>query len=109
MPWILLPALFLLAPPLGGGPAVAAAQSVQRACLSPSETLDAIADRALVEPRRMLRAAADKARAEAVGARLCRWEDAFVYEFTLLRQDGRILFVYVDASSGKVVDSPQGH
>lgn len=107
MPRSFSPALILTMVLLAGGSVEAVAQPAQRPCLSPAETLDAISGMSLQEPRRTLRDAADNARAEAVGARLCRWDDAFIYEITLLRQDGRILFVYVDASSGKVVGSPQ--
>lgn len=85
--------------------AVEAAQPGKRLCLSPAETLEAVASGPLAEPRRTLREAAESARAEALGARLCRWDDDLVYEITLLRQDGRVLFVYVDASSGKAVGS----
>ena len=101
-----LPALVLAAALLQGGADVAAAQPAKRLCLSQAEAAEAVSDGALIEPRRMLRRAAAQAKAEALGAKLCRWDETLIYEFTLLRQDGRVLFVYVDASSGKVVDSP---
>ena len=95
----------LAAASLFAGSPVQAAQPAKRLCLSPAETLEAVGAGSLVEPRRTLREAAENARAEALGARLCRWDDDLVYEITLLRQDGRVLFVYVDASSGKAVGS----
>lgn len=87
---------------------VVAAQSPphKRQCLSPTETLSVIAENSLARPRDTLSKAAREAGAEPLGARLCRWDEEFVYEITLLRSDGRVLRVFVDAASGKVVGSP---
>ncbi|MBK9083538.1 MAG: PepSY domain-containing protein [Rhizobiales bacterium] len=82
------------------------AQPTRRQCLTPGETLDVIAANRLAGARETLGKAAGAARAEPLGARLCRWDDEFVYEITLLRSDGRVLRVFVDAASGKVVGSP---
>jgi uncharacterized membrane protein YkoI len=60
----------------------------------------------LVRPSEALAQAAVQASAEAVGARLCRWDESFIYEITLLRSDGRVLRVFMDASSGRPVDGP---
>lgn len=84
----------------------ASAQPMRRQCLSPAETLTVIAENRLAQPRDTLGKAAREARAEPLGARLCRWDEDFVYEITLLRADGRVLRVFVDAASGKVVASP---
>ncbi|MBL8590638.1 MAG: PepSY domain-containing protein [Methylobacteriaceae bacterium] len=78
----------------------------RRQCLSATETLDVIAANRLAGPSETLGKAAGAARAEPLGARLCRWNEDFVYEITLLRADGRVLRVFVDAASGKVVGSP---
>ncbi len=86
--------------------APSAAQPHKRECLSQRETLDVIAAHNLARPRETLREAAGSARAEPLGAKLCRWDEDFVYEITLLRQDGKVLRVFVDAASGKVVGSP---
>lgn len=86
---------------LSGTGEAAWAQGTARQCLSPGETLTTIGERRLVRPSEALASAAVRASAEAVGARLCRWADAFVYEITLLRSDGRVLRVFVDAASGK--------
>ena len=71
-----------------------------RACLSASETRAAIARHRLVEPLGALRAAARKAQAEPLRSRLCRRNGRFVYEMALLRRDGRVVRVFLDAASG---------
>jgi len=76
-----------------------AAQSI-RACLTPSETRAAIARHRLVEPLGALRSAARKAQAEPLRSRLCRRNGRFVYEMALLRRDGRVVRVFLDAASG---------
>ena len=40
-------------------------------------------------------------RAEALSTRLCRKGELLLYEIDLLRRDGRVLKVFVDAVSGK--------
>ncbi|MDB5510261.1 MAG: hypothetical protein JWL93_2730 [Hyphomicrobiales bacterium] len=72
----------------------------RRVCLNPAETREALASRKLREPMNLLRDAARQAKAEPLVTRLCRWGDRLVYEMSLLRRDGRVLRVYVDAASG---------
>ena len=38
---------------------------------------------------------------EALGARLCRHEESFIYEISLLQPDGRIVKILFDANTGK--------
>jgi hypothetical protein len=41
---------------------------------------------------------------EPLRARLCRWkQDEFVYEVTVLRRDGRVVFLYMNAQTGQNV------
>jgi hypothetical protein len=77
----------------------------RRACLSASETRESVSVHQLREPMALLREAAIQARAEPLGARLCRWSDQFVYEMSLLRRDGRVVRVFVDAASGARVNA----
>jgi uncharacterized membrane protein YkoI len=77
----------------------------QRVCLGPAEAREAIAAHRLTEPFPAMRNAASQMRAEAVGERLCRWNEEYVYEITLLRRDGRVIRLFVDAASGKPVGS----
>ena len=71
-----------------------------RACLSPVETRESVAANQLREPLTLLREAARETRAEPLNSRLCRWNEQYVYEMSLLRRDGRVLRVFVDAASG---------
>jgi hypothetical protein len=80
-----------------------------RSCLIPSEAREAIALHRLSEPFEAMRNAATQMRAEAVGERLCRWNDQFIYEITLLRRDGRVIHLYIDAASGKAVGASNDH
>jgi uncharacterized membrane protein YkoI len=77
----------------------------QRICYSTAETRDKIVSLGLFEPFHLMRNAATKMQAEAIGARLCRWSEDLVYEISLLRHDGRVLHISVDAKTGKVVGS----
>lgn len=75
----------------------------QRICYSTAETRDKILSLGLFEPFRLMRNAATKMEAEAIGARLCRSSDDLVYEISLLRHDGRVLHISIDAKTGKIV------
>ncbi len=71
-----------------------------RACLSPNETRDSVSAHQLREPMVLLRDAARETRAEPLNTRLCLWDQTYVYEMSLLRRDGRVLRIFVDAASG---------
>jgi uncharacterized membrane protein YkoI len=85
-------------------PAAAQGQGQGRACLSAAETRESVSAHQLREPMTLLRDAAAQTRAEPLGARLCRWNEQFVYEMSLLRRDGRVVRVFVDAASGSRVN-----
>ena len=80
-----------------------------RVCFSPSETREKITSRRLSEPFRLLRGAAGATEGEALWAKLCRWNEDFVYEIALLRHDGRIVHVYLNAVSGQAVTAFGAH
>lgn len=82
----------------------AAAQPQRRVCLNPAQTLEAIAEHRLVRPGDALSTAAFVSKAEALSAKLCRWDDGYKYEITLLRRDGKIIRAHVDAASGAPVE-----
>lgn len=76
----------------------------RRQCLSAVETRQTIAAHRLTEPFRALRAGG--AQGEALRAKLCRWkQDQFVYEVFVLRHDGRIVRLYMNAQNGQAVGS----
>jgi hypothetical protein len=77
-----------------------------RTCLSPSETRETITQRKLVDPLVSMRNAT-RGGAEPLRTRLCRWGDKFVYEMALLRRDGKVVRVFVDASDGSTVNPPR--
>jgi hypothetical protein len=97
----------LEASPLAASPdeaapaAPVAAAAPERVCLSAAETRAAVARHGLVDPLAALRAAARKAQADPLRSRLCRVGAGFVYEMALLRRDGKVLRVNVDAATGQ--------
>jgi uncharacterized membrane protein YkoI len=78
-------------------------QSAKRSCLSAGETREVVAARKLTAPVAALRTAGSHAHGETLTIRLCRISDDLVYEVTVLRRDGRVVKVVVDATTGKIV------
>ena len=99
MQFLLVLAMMQMSAPV----ALAAGGKVARTCLSPAETRAAIQERKLIDPFPMLRNAARSGGAEPLRSRLCRWDDKYVYEMALLRRDGKVVRIYVDAVDGKPV------
>jgi uncharacterized membrane protein YkoI len=85
--------------------AACAEQERQRICFSAQETREKILQHKLNEPFRVMKATAGQMQAEAIGAKLCRWKEELVYEISLLRHDGHVLHVFVNAADGKTVGS----
>ena len=81
-----------------------AAQIVPLQCLSTDETREEIASARLVQPLVAMRRAAGDLHAEAVDGRLCRWNNELIYEISLLRRDGHIVRVLINAANGKAVE-----
>lgn len=101
---LILPAI---AATLGRAPAQeVAAPAVERSparlnCFSTAQTRAEIEARRLVDPLSCMRDSALREQGEPLGARLCRHGEVFVYEINLLRPDGRIVKLMVDAKSGR--------
>jgi len=73
-----------------------------RECYNQAEAREKIALHRLTDPMRALRVG--RLQGEALRARLCRWTpDEFVYEVFVLRRDGRIVHVYMNAQNGEAV------
>jgi hypothetical protein len=70
-------------------------------CFSVAQTRQKIAQHRLAEPFPLMRAESSANQADALSTRLCRIGDLFLYEINLLRRDGRVIRVFVDAASGK--------
>lgn len=79
-----------------------------RSCYSTAETREKIAADGLSEPFQTMRNVAVQTQAEAIGAKLCSRSDELVYEISLLRLDGRVIRMFVDAKTGRTVGSGGG-
>jgi uncharacterized membrane protein YkoI len=86
-----------------GGAKAQPAQEME--CYSTAETREKIAAQGLSEPFRSMQKAAARFEAQALAAKLCRRDDNFVYEISLLRRDGRIVRSQFDAKTGKIIES----
>ncbi|PPD44487.1 MAG: hypothetical protein CTY15_07190 [Methylocystis sp.] len=70
-------------------------------CFSTAATREKIEAHRLTDPFACMRAAARELSGEALGARLCRIEELFIYEISVLRPDGRIVKLLFDAATGQ--------
>jgi hypothetical protein len=75
----------------------------ERVCFSAAETRNKIVAHKLTEPFQLLMREADQWQAEAISAKLCRWKEELVYEMNLLRHDGRVIHVFVNAVNGEKI------
>ena len=90
----------------GHGPARAGEPSPESGyCLHPGEARSAIAQFRLLDSSEALVKAASRMQADALAGKLCRWSEQFVYEITLLRRDGRVIHISIDAITGKTLGS----
>ena len=70
-------------------------------CFSTAQTRDHMLAQKLIEPFAAMRAASGVEPGDPIGVRLCRTHDDFMYEINLLRRDGRVMKIFIDAVSGK--------
>jgi uncharacterized membrane protein YkoI len=89
---------------LGWGAARAEPQP-DRVCFSTAESREKIHAQGLLEPFQLMRAAASRLHAEALGVKLCRWHEILVYELSMLRHDGRVIYVFINAQNGQPAGS----
>jgi uncharacterized membrane protein YkoI len=94
---------------LGSSAAARTEPEPNRICFSTAETREKIHAHGLFEPFRAMRSAANRSQAEAIGVKLCRWSEELVYEMSLLRRDGRVIHVFVNAKTGLVLGSKNEH
>jgi hypothetical protein len=80
-----------------------------RLCYSPAETRERVAGLKLREPFALMRKAATLTHADPLAGKLCRWNDLDIYEISLLRSDGRVIHVYMNAATGAVVGALNTH
>jgi uncharacterized membrane protein YkoI len=74
-------------------------------CFSAAQTRENISAHKLAEPFRLMKSAAARFQAEAIGVKLCRWKEGFVYEISLLRHDGRVIHAFTNAATGQIFGS----
>lgn len=99
---MILLASFLSAAMLGPPLPVLRAAAVPVACLSSEEIHGAITAHEAIPPMQAHRHARDAAPGEILRIRLCREEGILLYQVTVLKRDGHVARVTIDASSGKV-------
>ena len=85
-----------------------AAEQRRPACLSQGDTRDVLAGGKTVPPFQAVAAALRGGPGESVGIRLCRVNSAMVYDIAVLRFDGRLVHVLVDAGTGVPMPPREG-
>jgi uncharacterized membrane protein YkoI len=76
-----------------------------RQCLNAADAREVLARNKFTDPAAALRSAAAVAHADPLRSRLCRWNDDYVYEITLLRRDGKVMNVFIKAEDGSLVNA----
>lgn len=86
------------------GPAlpVARIDSVQNGCLTAEEMHGAVNANEAVAPALAHRHAREAAQGDILRMRLCREDGVLMYQITVLKRDGRVSRVTIEAVSGKV-------
>ena len=70
-------------------------------CYTIAQTREKIAQHGLADPIPLLRRAGAENQGEALAAQLCRNGEVFIYDITVMRRDGRIERVPINAANGK--------
>lgn len=93
------------------GPVLAANSepAPERSCFTTAETREKILAHGLSEPFHVMHGAATRLQAQVIGVKLCRWREDLVYELSLLRHDGHIIHISVDAKTGQPIGSKTRH
>ena len=79
----------------------------KRVCFSAAESREKVSSHRLIEPFKALKTARSQARADPLSSRLCRWNEEYVYEITLLKRSGKIVHIFMNAADGKLMN-PKG-
>jgi len=102
----MLRAFFIATALVAAFAAPANAQS-SRVCLDDAQTREAIAEHKLANPVVAQRLAARQSGGELLRSRLCRWNEEYIYEVSLLPHDGKVEQVYVRAKDGQIAAKPR--
>ena len=76
-------------------------------CFSAREMSDRVARLRLANPLMTMRTNARRLRADPLRTRLCRTGNTLIYELSLIRRDGKVTQVYVNAQSGRPMAPPR--
>jgi uncharacterized membrane protein YkoI len=90
---------------LGGSALGAETPHRSRQCLNAADAREVLARNTFTDPAAALRSAAAVAHADPLRSRLCRWNEDYVYEITLLRRDGKVMKVFIKAEDGSLVNA----
>ena len=74
-------------------------------CMNATDIREAVSAHKLVEPMNAVRTAVRLTRAEPLRSQLCRSKDGYQYELTLLRRDGKVIRLTMNAASGALISS----
>lgn len=78
-------------------------------CFTMAQARGKIETHKLADPFRSMREIALRLQGEPLGARLCQLGEGLIYEISLLRRDGHIVKIHVDALSGQPHSSSVGN
>ena len=84
----------------GSGLQGGAAERRRPVCLSEAETRLAVEQRKMIPPVRAVEAAQKVDAGESVSMRLCHDDATMIYDIAILRPDGRLVHVLIDAGTG---------
>lgn len=77
-------------------------------CFTMAQARGKVETHQLADPFKSMREAALRLQGEPLGARLCQLGEGLIYEISLLRRDGHIVKIQVDAFSGRARSGPIG-
>jgi hypothetical protein len=105
----MMPKLGLFLYALAAAGPSAATEPVLPQCFSTAQTREQILLHKLAEPFASMQTAARSAQGDPIGARLCRVDENFVYEVSLLRRDGRLIKIFINAATGEPHGKREDH
>ena len=74
-------------------------------CFSTAQSREKISAEKLGDPFVSMRAAEARVKGEALNARLCQKDGVFIYEISLVRQDGHVVKMLYDATTSQPLAS----
>ncbi len=78
--------------------------NANRLCLNDTEAGILVQMHKLISIDQALIAARAKAKGDLISAHLCQVPDGFMYRITIIKYDGRVVKLLIDANSGQIVE-----